>query len=360
MKNRDNLLGVIDTIVKWKKPILQVTAAAIIGTALIAFLYLHDYYKSTTVFFVSSPDLFKPEQVFGTSNKDMDYYGTEADIDRVLTIAESGELYEYLIKKFDLYKHYDIDSTNQKAPFKVQEELEKLFVVTKTKRNAIELSVEDVDRKMASDMTNAAREKIDEIAQRLIRETQLKLIQAYETSFIEKEKALAKMAETLSGLRQNYGVIDPDKQTESVTKSAVDAEANYYRNKAKWESLKKNPSVSADTLAMMEATVRGYEEEFKKSGEMLKRYNLGFNSVSAMKEYYEQERDQISKDRQRFQQLRIAYGTKISALVLIEEGKKPIVKSRPKRTIILLSAAMIALIFSVLGVLLIENYRETA
>ena len=360
MKNRDNLLGVIDTIVKWKKPILQVTFVAILGTALIAFLFLKDYYKSTTIFYVASPDLFKPEQVFGTSNKDMDYYGTENDVDRVLTIAEAGEMYEFLIKKFDLYKHYDLDSTAEIAPFKVQEQLEKLFSVKKTKRNAIELSVEDLDKKFAAEMVNAARGKVDEIAQRLIRETQLKLIQAYETSFIEKEKALLGMGETLSGLRQNYGVIDPDKQTESITKSAVDAESNYYRNKAKWESLKKNPAVSVDTLALMEATVKGYEAEFKKSGEMLRRYNLGFNSVSAMKEYYEQERDQISKDKQRFQQLRIAYGTKISALVLIEEGKVPIVKSRPKRSIIILSAALIALIFSIIGVLLIENYREEA
>ena len=359
MKNKDNLLGVIETVLKWKKPILRVVLIATLGTAAIAFLFLPNYYKSTTTFYVASPDLFKPEQVFGTSNKDMDYYGSESDVDRVLTIAEAGELYDFLIKKFDLYKHYDIDSTKETAPFKVREELEKLLTVTKTKRNAIELSVEDVDKKITADMVNAAREKIDEIAQRLIRETQLKLIQAYESSFIEKEKTLLGMGDTLSRLRQTYGVIDPDKQTEAVTKSVVDAEANYYRSKAKWESLKTNPSVSADTLAQMEGTVKGYEEEVKRGNEMLKRYNLGFNSVSAMKEYYEKERDQISKDKQRFLQLRIAYGTKISALVLVESGRIPIVKSRPKRSIIILSAALVSLIFSVMGVLLLENYRDS-
>ena len=360
MKNKDNLLGVIETVWAWKKPILRVILIATLGTAAIAFLFLPNYFKSTTTFYVASPDLFKPEQLFGTSNKDMDYYGTENDVDRVLTIAQSGEMYDFLIKKFDLYKHYDIDSTKENAPFKVREHLEKLLEVKKTKFNAIELSVEDIDKKITADMSNAAREKIDEISQRLIRETQLKLIQAYESSFIEKEKTLLGMGDTLSRLRQNYGVIDPDKQTEAVTKSAVEAESNYYRSKAKWESLKKNPSVSADTLAMMEATVKGYEEETKRNNEMLKRYNLGFNSVSAMKEFYEQERDQISKDKQRFLQLRIAYGTKISALVLIEAGKIPIVKSRPKRSIIIFSAALVSLIFSIIGVLLIENYREPA
>ena len=147
MKNQDNLLGVIDTIMQWRKPIGRVVLIATAGTALIAFLFLKNYYQSTTIFFAASPDIFKPEQVFGTSNKDMEYYGSEEDVDRIMTIAQSASLYEFLIKKFDLYKHYDIDSTDEKAPFKVQEHLEKLYDVKKTKNNAIELSVEDLDKK---------------------------------------------------------------------------------------------------------------------------------------------------------------------------------------------------------------------
>ena len=358
MENKDNLIGVLATIFKWKKQILTVTLIAIIGSALIAFLYLNNYYQSTTLFYVASPDIFKPEQMFGTSNKDMEFYGTENDVDRVLTIAESGELYEYLIKKFDLYKHYDIDSTYEKAPFKVREKLESLYNVKKTKFDAIELSVEDVNRQMAADMANAAREKIDEISQRLIRQSQQNLLGAYASSFIEKEKILASIGDTLMRLRQNYGVIDPEKQTEAITKTAVESESNYARNKAKLDMLKKSPNVSADTLVLLEANVKGFEEEMKTNGLMLKKYNQGFNSVSALKEFYEKERDQVGRDRQRAMQLQIAFNTKISALILVESGKVPIVKSRPKRGILILSAALIAFIFSVIGVLLIDNYKN--
>ena len=66
----------------------------------------------------------------------------------------------------------------------------------------------------------------------------------------------------------------------------------------------------------------------------------------------------MGKDKQRAMQLRIAYNTKISALILVESAKVPIVKSRPKRSIIVFSAAMIALIFSIIGVLLIDNYKN--
>ena len=358
MENNDNLLGVLATIFRWKKQILTVTFIAALGAALIAFFYLHNYYKSTTIFYVASPDIFKPEQVFGTSSKDMEFYGTANDLDRVLTIAESGELHEFLIKKFDLYKHYDIDTTDEKAPYKVREKLVSLYNVKKTKFDAIELSVEDVNKQMATEIANVAREKIDEISQRLIRQSQENVIKAYESNFIEKEKVLLSVGDSLMRLRENYGVIDPDKQTEAVTKTAVESESNYARNKAKLDMLKKSPNVSADTLVLLEANVKGYEEEVKANGLMLKKYNQGFNSVSALKEFYEKERDQMGKDKQRAMQLRIAYNTKISALILVESAKVPIVKSRPKRTIIVLSAALIALIFSIIGVLLIDNYRD--
>jgi tyrosine-protein kinase Etk/Wzc len=360
MDNRDNLLGVLATLFKWKKQILNVILLSGIGTAAISFLFLDDYYRATTVFYVASPDLFKPEQMFGTSNKDMDYYGTDADLDRVLTIAGSNELYDYLIKAFNLYKHYDIDSTKQKAPFKVREHLQKLYEVKKTKFDAVELSVEDTDKEFAAQMANSAREKIDEITQRLIRNSQLSLIKAYESSFIEKEKTLLSINGTLTQLRQNSGVIDPEQQTEAVTKSSVEASVNYARSKAKLEALRKMSSISRDTIALLEATVKGYEEEVKQSNATLKRYNDGYNGVVDMKNQYEHESEQVSRDKQRYLQLRIAYSTKISAVSVIEPAAIPIVKERPKRSIIIVSAMLIAFIFSVVGVLLADNYKDVS
>jgi tyrosine-protein kinase Etk/Wzc len=360
MDNRDNLLGVLATLFKWKKQILKVILLAGIGTAASSFFFLDDYYKASTVFYVASPDLFKPEQMFGNSTKDMDYYGTDADLDRVLTIAESNELYDYLIKNFDLYKHYDIDSTKQKAPFKVREHLQKLYEVKKTSRDAVELSVEDTDREFAARMANTAREKIDEITQRLIRNSQLSLIKAYESSFIEKEKTLVGIDDTLMRLRQNYGVIDPEHQTEAVTKSAVESDANYIRSKAKLDALSKIPNLPKDTIAFLEATMKGYEEESKRSTAVLKRYNEGYNGVLSMKNQFERESDQVNRDKQRFLQLRIAYSTKISAVSVIETAAIPIVKERPRRTIIIVSAMLIALIFSVIGVLLADNYKDVS
>lgn len=358
MENNDNLIGVLVTLFRYKRQIMWATLATAIGTALISFLFLDNYYKSTTTFYPLSSDVFKPEQMFGSSQKDMDYYGGEEDVDRLLTIAQSGELYDFLISKYDLYRHYKIDTTKEQAPFKVREALEGLYNVKKTKFNAIEISVEDKDRRLAAEMTNAARNKVDEIAQRLVREIQANLIRAYETSFAEKDKTLRGIGDTLMRMRDSYGVIDPETQTEAVTKVTVEAQGNYIRSKAKLDMLRNNPSVSKDTLALLEATLKSYEEESKNNALMMKKYNEGYNGVSQMKQMYEQERNQIGRDQQRYSQLKTAYQTQIQALKLVETGAIPVMKSRPKRSILVLSATLIAFVLSVIGALLIDNYRN--
>jgi tyrosine-protein kinase Etk/Wzc len=358
MENKDNLIGVLVTLFRYKRQIMWVTLATAVGTALISFLFLDNYYKSTTTFYPLSPDVFKPEQMFGQSTKDMDYYGGETDVDRLLTIAQSGELYDFLIKKYNLYQHYKIDTSGEQAPFKVREALEGLYSVKKTKFNAIEISVEDKDRRFAADMTNAARDKVDEIAQRLVREVQANLIHAYETSFAEKGKTLLNLGDTLMRMRNSYGVIDPEKQTEAVTKVSVEAQGNYIRSKARLDALKTNPSVSKDTIVLLEAMLKGYEEESKNNVIVMKKYNEGYNGVSQMKQLYEQERNQIGRDQQRYSQLKVAFQTQIQALKIFEVGAIPIVKSRPKRSILVLSATLIALVLSVIGALLMDSYRD--
>jgi hypothetical protein len=46
------------------------------------------------------PDVMKPEHIFGNSTKEMEYYGTGVDLDRMITVAQSGELLDLMIDFF--------------------------------------------------------------------------------------------------------------------------------------------------------------------------------------------------------------------------------------------------------------------
>jgi capsule polysaccharide export protein KpsE/RkpR len=354
----DNLIKVVSALLRRRRPILRTVLAVGLATALISFGLLDDFYQATTIFHVASPDVFKPEQIFGLSTKDMEYFGTELDNDRILTIAQSTPVAEMLIQKFDLYKHYKIDTTHRLAAFKVRETLGKLYVVQKTKNNAIEISVEDKDRKLAAEMANAARTKIDAIAQRQIKETQEKLIRTYDESFKLKEVELAKISDTLSGLRQKYGVYDLETQTEGMTRVTSQATSNYTFAKAKLTELEKIPDISKDTLAQLRATVRAYEAEMKLGMSNLSRYNEGMNGVALFYQKYKRGREQLSLDQERFIQLKTAYGSQISALHISEVAEVPVQKSRPKRSILILTAMLMTFLFCTIGALLLDEYKD--
>lgn len=358
MTRNDNLVSALTVLYRNRKKLIYTILSVVMVTALVSFIFLDNYYKSKTTFLVASTDAFKPEQVFGNSTKDIEYQGTENDIDRILTIAQSPELYDYLIQKFDLYRHYKIDSTNVKAPFKVHEVLDKLYDVKKTTHNAIEVTVEDTDSKQAAAMTFAARNKIDEIAQRLIRNTQGGMVKTFEISLAERNANIIRLSDSLQKLRQKFGIIDPDKEIETITGNASQSESNFIRNKAKYESAKANENVKRDTLALLKATADGYEKEAVLSKSKLERYNEGYNAISQTKEVLDYERLQKNRDNQKYIQLNAAYKTNTSAIIITEEPRVEVEKSRPKRSIIILTSFLIATLFSIIGVLLFNNYKN--
>ncbi len=358
MNRNDNLVSALTVLFRNRKKLAFAILSAVAITALVSFAFLDNYYKSKTTFLVSSTDIFKPEQVFGSSTKDIEYQGTENDVDRILTIAQSPELYDFLIQKFSLYNHYKIDSTKVKSPFKVRETLEKLYDVKKTTHNAIELTVEDISNKQAAEMTLAARNKVDEIAQRLIRNTQAGMVKTFENSLAEKNVNIMRLGDSLQKLRQKFGIIDPDKEIETITGNASQSESNFIRNQAKYNSAKSDDNVKRDTLALLKATADGYEKEAILSKSKLERYNEGYNAISQTKEALDYERLQKNRDNQKYIQLYAAYKTNTSAIIITEEPRIEVEKSRPKRSLIIITAFLIATLFSVIGVLLFNNYKD--
>ena len=98
----------------------------------------------------------------------MEFYGSSQDLDRLLTICSSNELKDMLVQEFGLFAHYKIDSSKILAKHKIRKKLDKLMSVTKTKYDAIELSIEDQDKSLATQMVNRARDIVNTLSHDLI------------------------------------------------------------------------------------------------------------------------------------------------------------------------------------------------
>jgi tyrosine-protein kinase Etk/Wzc len=356
MENKYNLLGVLKTLFKWKRQILTVCVIAGVGSVIISLL-LPVYYQAATVFFVASPDQAKPELIFGRGTLAAEYYGNENDIDRILTIAESNELVDFLVDSFNLYSHYKIDSTGVKAPYKVKKAFFKRYKVQKTKRDAIELMYEDHDRLLSARIASAARQRINEISQHLIKESLQKKINTFEDNILNKEELLKILGDSLVHLREKYGIYNSEAQTETLTAQVSEAESKLVRNQARLTVLTQSSRISRDTVAMVQALVKGMEEEVMALRGKMKLFNDGLGKFSTYEKQYVEANQSLSENKEALKQLVATYHSDIPAVYLVEEAQPPVVKSRPKRSLVVLAAVAIAFFFSIIGVLLIDTYK---
>ncbi|HMQ46301.1 MAG TPA: hypothetical protein PKA00_01535 [Saprospiraceae bacterium] len=357
MSNNENLLDVLKTIFKWKMQIFYVCAIAVVGSILLS-LTLSNYFKATTIFLAVSPDQANPESLYGTGGLKTEYYGNENDIDRLMTIAESAELINFLVDSFKLYEHYDINPALSKAQFRVQQKFSSLYEVTKTKRDAIELSIEDKDKELAAQMANAARKKINEIAGNLIKAGQIKTIQSYQANIENKEALLKVLGDSLMVLRQRYGIYNILAQSEALATQVSESEAQLTRSQGKLNALLNTPGIPRDTISFLKANISGLEEQYKKLNEKMSLFNEGLAEVGVYERQYIEANQSLSEDKERLKQNEATQTSNIPALILVEEAQVPIVKSRPKRSLIVLGAGAIAFFFSVIGVLLLDTYKN--
>ncbi len=356
MEQKDNLLGVLSTLFKWKKQIIYVCIIAAVGSVIIS-LFLDNYYESYTTFYAASPDQALPEPV-GIESGDRKYYGEPEDIDRVLSIAESNEIATYLITKYNLYEHYDIDTTHRLAPHKVNKAFRTHYNVKKTKYDAIEISVEDKDPILATQMVNDARQKVEQIAQNLIKNTMEIKINTYKQAIIDKNNELEVIGDTLIAVRNRYGVYNTITQSEGLSNYITKVESSLSREYARRGILANNSSINRDTIAMIDAMIGGMEKQLIALQDLMFNFNQGVSKVEVLEQIHEEARDQMSLDKERLKQLEAIKNSHINTIFIVEVGEVPLYKSRPVRSIICIAAVFIAFVLSVIAILILDVYKD--
>ena len=365
MNHRDNLLGVFQTIYRWRKAIRNICLIALVGSIAYS-LTLPNYYQASTIFYPASPELSNPELIFGYTGQVTNYFGSDRDLDRLDEIANSTEVVDHMVRRFRLYEVYGLDSTSLKGRAKVREYFRNLYVAQKNKNDAVELSIEDTDPDRAAEMANAVRDKINEIAQRLIKGSQSHLLATFEENIKNKAIELDMLADSLRRLQSRYNIYSGAEQGEQLSAQLSTAEAGILRARARLEVLDNNPSIPRDTIAYIKANLLAYEREWKQlmtpdgksGGVSIRDFNEGLPKVSVMTDLHFQARKQLSFDIERYNQIRAAFNTNIPTVQVVEKAEPPLIKSRPKRSILVLASVVAALLFAVLGALLAEAYRD--
>ncbi len=357
MERSYNLIDVVKVLFHWRRPIIYTCFAVAIGTAVIS-LFLPNYYEAETTFLAASPDQSQPELFFNKGGLRTFIYGNDDDMDRLLTLAQSHELVDHLVKKFDLYVHYKIDTTNKKAPYRVKKKFFKYYDIKKTDKDALVLSFEDKDPEFAAVVCNEARRKINETAQKLLKNRQQTAIKALEKNLTNKRDQLRILSDTLQRIRREYGIFNPLAQTESLSEKYDLLNSKLVKSKGRLNVLETLQGIPQDTIKMLSVEIKGIQDQVDTLKTRLEKVNQGLPLIETYEKQYVEANESLSEDQEQLKQYYAVFNAEIPSLIVIEEAEVPVIKSRPRRSIIVIAAGLAAFIFSVIGVLLIDAYKD--
>lgn len=353
-----HLLGILRSLWQWRKPIIIMTIAGTVLAAIISLL-LPVYYSATTTFLTISPDQISIDGVFGNTNGRMQFYGTGDDIDRAMSVAESDALVDHMIKEFDLYTVYDIDTAKAKAPLYVRREFMSNYEVKKNARDAIELQIMDKDPVRVDAMVREARSQVNDISLTLVRGTQERSAQGLRREIASAEATLTSIDQRIRELRERSGVYNTEAQSEALAAKTASLQNATATTEAKLESYRSNGGRGArDSIAKYRVQLAGYQSARINLDTQLVRLNASLGPLDNLEEERLRLNDALSKNRIRLKQYETILGTDMRALEVVEDARIPVAKSSPIRSLIVLGAAIFSFIAAVVGVLLIDSGRR--
>ncbi|MDB5272785.1 MAG: hypothetical protein JWO58_1152 [Chitinophagaceae bacterium] len=203
-----NILTVLNIIKKGSKYFLLVFISTFIVSTVIAFI-LPVIYSSTTVLFPLSPKSYDPRTKFSY----MELYGTVEDMNRTQALAESGEIRDYIIHKYDLDKRYEYDTNNASDAFYLRNEYYGNLAVKETNKGAIAITFYDESPDTAALIANDVVNQIDLINKSVVKDAIMKQFVTYKKVMAEKYNGLDSLNDILAYIKKQ----DKDSPGREVT-----------------------------------------------------------------------------------------------------------------------------------------------
>lgn len=315
---RDNL---IQFIWKNRKPIILITGIVGFVAVVVSFLITPLYLSTAIVFPAASSSVSFSEQR-NVKAAAMDF-GEEDQAEQLVQILQSSRIRDKIVKKFDLYKHYEIAQDDANKHFKLNQAYNGNFTFTRTRYGSIQIDVLDEDPKLAAEMANEVVDLIDTVKNEMIQERTKPAFEINRRKLAQLEgtkDSILFILDSLSGL----GVVSNDIRS-NLYQALVDS---------------KNPAEKAEIKAKIDM-------------------NTKFGSRYDALEHMRNELIiKIEDFRVSYEQAESDANTQFNHKFIVEKAVVADKKEKPKRMIIVLVATIGGFVFSVFFLLIRQRLQE--
>ncbi len=360
-----NLLDLVLLVVKWRKLFIVNFIIAVIISVSVALL-LPVWYTSTTVILPASGGSgslpsFLPSDLAGVAAN----FGFELGGDEIYeTILTSRTLKENIITRFNLREVYRMD--DDAFPEDVLLAFGTHLTVTTLENQSIAISMEDQDPQRAADMANACIGELDAIYSAITSETASKNRQFIEKRLSSINDTIKVIQETLLAFQLETGALHISEQMIATLTSAAEIKALQLSNEVKLNVLSESfgpdhPIITqlntANTLLLRQynSILDGAESEvfigLREYPELGQKYRNIYRDLIIQNKLLEFVYPQ-------YENARIQEQRETSNVQILDVARVPNIKSRPPRRLIVMAAAVISFILTLMLILILNYWTE--
>ncbi len=303
----------IRLILKWKKHFLIITGIALFASVLFsAEWFIKPKYKSFAIIY--------PSNIIP--------YGDESASEQMLQLLGASDIRTAVMRKFDLSKHYDIDTTQKSGRTRLNKAYDANVTVSRTEFESIEITVLDTDPKVASEMVKEVINALNLKARKLQRDKTQEVLNMFSNQLQFKKKQVDSVSAAIQELTVKYQLLDYEVQVKEVTKSYLKALSSGTRK---------------ENLKDLDVMMRNLEEKGGEYFELTKTFDVVLSSYNNTKLEYDNTLKDLKKE--------LTYTNEITRPIVADT------KSYPVRWLIVL-ASVVSVNFFLFLLLLVLDIRK--
>ena len=331
---------------RWKF-MLGLAAGLAFVVSLAVVLTLPNIYSSEAVFLPTSLQSADPDRLVEGSKLEL---GTRSeDLDRVISIGESLPVAELMIKKFDLYHHYKQGEPDSAlVENRTLQQFSSNLSIVHNERDAIELTFQDEDKKLAANIANTMVATIDSINQQLTLTNRRNVLELYRQRSASLGRLYEQTRQALLRARRRYGVFGLEQQGRYLAKAVIETE----------KELRVAEGGGPGSAAGLRRALNGLTRANGGNLINLENWTQGADSVNLATTRLADLQARFISARAAYEQAETSLGSRVSSLYLVQKAQPATRKSKPFRSLIVLSSVVLTLVLSLMVILLLELYRR--
>lgn len=346
-----SLVGLGPIINRWKYLVGGAVVLAAVVSIVVA-LMLPNVYKSTAVFFPTDPQTSDPDRLLEAdkeARKMLELGGRAEDLDRAITIGESQPIADLIIKKHNLYKHYEMgEPGNDVVDNAVLNEFSSNLSIVHNERDAIELTFMDTDKFLAARIANDIVQSIDSVNQQLTLENRRKVLDLYRMRADTISYLFEKNRKAIIAARYRKGMFGLEMQSRYLSKEIIEIESR----------LRQAEAGGGGNAVALRRALRGLTRADGGNVINLENFTNGYDSLAILVDRTNDLQNRMVQARAAYETAAVSLKGRVSSIYLVQKAYPATKKVKPVRWLIVVGSVLVTFALSVVVVSLLELFRH--